>query len=869
MKKIIIACFLIFGVLNLAIANHIKGGFFTYKYLGAGSTSGSLKYEVTLTVYMECFPQPGQLNQEIDFTIFNAGSNIQYRNEKVTITQTYELNQPVDDECITGDQTGCYYTIVKYTKTIDLPSNAEGYTISYQRCCRIPGVENIQNSSSIGNTYSITIPGSSAPHNAQTNNSATFEINDLAVVCRNSYFTIPFVATDADNDVLTYSFCDAWVGGDQTNPSPQLASSPPYQTLPYLFPFNGSNPLGQNVTINSQTGLISGIAPNISGSGEFVITVCVNEFRNGVLIATTRKELHIRVGTCSPITPQLEPSYISCDGFNIDFNTNNPNPIIKTFLWDFGDGQTSTEKNPSHTYADTGTYNVKVVVNKGLGCEDEAITIAKVYPGFFPDFTASGICVTKPTQFTDNTTADYGIVDSWNWDFGESSVNNDVSDLQNPAFTYPSMGTKNIRLIATSTKGCIDTIIKPVAIIDRPPLSVAFSDTLICAGDILQLEAIGNGVFSWTPGITITNANTATPTVNPANTTKYNVQLNDNGCINFDSVNVNVVDFVTLVAMPDTLICSGDAVQLNAVTNGLQFMWTGNGTLNDPNILNPVAIPVNTTNYQIISTIGGCNAADEVLVTLVPYPIANAGPDTLICYESSAQLNGSANGTSFTWTPGGTLDNPNILNPISTPPSTTNYVLAAFDTQGCPKPGYDTVVITVLPPMGAFAGNDTAVVIGQPLQFNAIGGVTYTWQPGTGLNDPTIPNPIGIYDGSFDSIRYQVSISNLAGCTETAFISVKIYNVEPQVFVPTAFTPNGDGRNDLFRPIAVGMKSFDFFRVYNRWGQMIFSTTVSGQGWDGRIKGNEQGTNSFVWIVQGTDYLDRPFFKKGMVTLIR
>lgn len=171
--------------------------------------------------------------------------------------------------------------------------------------------------------------------------------------------------------------------------------------------------------------------------------------------------------------------------------------------------------------------------------------------------------------------------------------------------------------------------------------------------------------------------------------------------------------------------------------------------------------------------------------------------------------------------------------------------------------------------MGAFAGNDTAVVIGQPLQFNAIGGVTYTWQPGTGLNDPTIPNPIGIYDGSFDSIRYQVSISNLAGCTETAFISVKIYNVEPQVFVPTAFTPNGDGRNDLFRPIAVGMKSFDFFRVYNRWGQMIFSTTVSGQGWDGRIKGNEQGTNSFVWIVQGTDYLDRPFFKKGMVTLIR
>ena len=87
--------------------------------------------------------------------------------------------------------------------------------------------------------------------------------------------------------------------------------------------------------------------------------------------------------------------------------------------------------------------------------------------------------------------------------------------------------------------------------------------------------------------------------------------------------------------------------------------------------------------------------------------------------------------------------------------------------------------------------------------------------------------------------------------------------------MPTAFTPNGDGRNDLFRPIAVGMKRFDYFRVYNRWGQMVFSTSVSGLGWDGRISGKTQGTNSFVWIVQGTDYLDRPFFKKGIVTLIR
>ena len=870
MKKILLACLLIFGVLSFASANHIKGGFFNYKYLGPGTTANSLRYQVTLTVYMECFPSSGQLTNPINFTIFNAGNNQFFRNVSVPLTDRYELSKPNDEPCITGDQSGCYYTIVIYDlKEIELPSNANGYTFTYQRCCRISGVENIQNSSSIGNSYAITIPGTSTPHNAQTNTSAAFVVNDTAVVCRNSYFTFPFVATDADGDSLSYSFCDAWVGGNQTDPAPIQSASPPYQPVPYLFPYTGSRPLGSAVSIDPRTGLISGVAPNISGSGEFVLTVCVNEFRNGTLIASTRKELHIRVGSCNPIKPNLNPEYISCDGFTLDFVNNNPSPEVKTYYWDFGDGQTSTDVSPSHTYADTGTYNLKVVVNRGLNCTDSTFAVAKVYPGFFPGFTASGICVTKPTLFTDTTKTKYGVVDSWSWDFGESTVNDDVSTSQNPSYSYPTQGTKNIRFIVSSNKGCIDTVFQTLDIIDQPPLSVAFSDTLICAGDNLQLEAIGNGIFTWTPNSSITNANTATPTVSPSTTTRYAVELNDNGCLNYDSVTVNVVSFVSLAAMPDTTICSTDFVQLNAVTNGLQFQWTDDGTINDPNILNPIALPTSTTNYQITSTIGGCTATDNVMVTLVPYPLANAGADTVICYQSNAQLNGTVNGTSFSWSPAVTLNNPNTLNPVAFPAFTTSYVLSTFSTAGCPKPGLDSVLVTVLPPLDAFAGNDTAVVVGQPLQFNATGGISYSWFPGTALSDVNIPNPIGIYDGSFDSIRYQVIMANQVGCTDSAYVSVKIYNVEPQVFVPTAFTPNGDGRNDIFRPIAVGMKRFEYFRVYNRWGQMVFSTSVPGQGWDGNISGKTQGTNSFVWIVQGTDYLDRPFFKKGIVTLIR
>jgi gliding motility-associated-like protein len=222
----------------------------------------------------------------------------------------------------------------------------------------------------------------------------------------------------------------------------------------------------------------------------------------------------------------------------------------------------------------------------------------------------------------------------------------------------------------------------------------------------------------------------------------------------------------------------------------------------------------------------------------------------------------------FTWAPTSSLSNPSILNPVATPTRTTGYVLTVTDNLGCPKPVKDTVIVKVLPKVNAFAGNDTAVVVGQPLHFHATGGINYLWSPPIALSNVNIDDPIALYDGSIDSIRYQVMVSDEQNCIDSAFVTVKIFKTNPQIFVPTAFTPNGDGRNDLIRPIGVGIKNIEYFRIYNRWGQMVFSTSINGKGWDGRIGGRIQSTNTFVWIVRGIDYLDKPFFKKGSVTLI-
>src|SRR5262249_16963714 len=134
-------------------------------------------------------------------------------------------------------------------------------------------------------------------------------------------------------------------------------------------------------------------------------------------------------------------------------------------------------------------------------------------------------------------------------------------------------------------------------------------------------------------------------------------------------------------------------------------------------------------------------------------------------------------------------------SPLAKPPGTTPYILYTYDTKGCPKPGIDTILVTVLPDIHAFAGRDTAVVIGQPLQLGASGGVAYSWFPSTGLSEYDIANPVAVYNAPSAGIQYKVYISNEAECVDSAFITVKVFSTRPTVFVPTAFTPNSDGRN--------------------------------------------------------------------------
>ena len=406
--------------------------------------------------------------------------------------------------------------------------------------------------------------------------------------------------------------------------------------------------------------------------------------------------------------------------------------------------------------------------------------------------------------------------------------------------------------------------------LDKPLLTLAFRDTLICVPDTLQLQANGTGSWSWQPNYNIINPNTANPRVYPTTTTWYYVDLSGNGCANRDSIQVRVVQGVNLSTNPDTTICRGDAVQLQGSGNATAYSWSPSVGLSNPNIANPIATPlVPLAVYQVTGSIGTCRSTDQVVIRTIPYPQAQAGNDLTLCFNVSGQLQGQIVGSSFQWNPTAYLNNPSILNPLATPPRTTLYKLFVYDTLGCPKPGIDSVLVTVQPRVRANAGRDTSVVVGQPLLFNGTGGVSYTWSPTTGLNNPNIFNPIGVYGVNTDSVRYKLVVRDAAGCSDSAYMTVRVYRTPASIFVPTAFTPNGDGLNDLARPICVGIKKINYFTIYNRWGQVVFTTNQDRQGWNGLLNGVPQGSAVFVWTVSAEDYNGLQYFDKGTVTLIR
>lgn len=831
------------------------------------NTATTRTFRITLILFRDeaCNSDPNcaQMPASVIIGVYN-NDDLQAAPQSITVNLSRTENVPLINVpiCISNPP-NLSYKMGYYFTEVTVANNIGGYTAAYQTCCRINNIVNIEaGSNGAGSTYATVIPGLGRNNISRIDNSPRFR-QGISVVCNENGFTLDFSATDPDRDSLSYSICSAYNGGAATNASPITPSPPPYGFLNYANGFNGSLPLGPNATINPRTGIISGIAPP---SGKYVIAVCVSAYRNGTLLTTHRKDFIVSVADCDFASAELEPNYITCDGLTYTFNNLSNSPLNQSYLWNFNDpgagaDSVSTSPTPTHTFSVPGIYNIKMVVNPGTACADSTNATIRVFPGYFPDFIHnSPICVGNPVQFNDRTRTNHGVVNSWQWDFGVRTQTSDTSRLQNPRFNYRDTGTYIATLIVGSDLGCVDTIKQEIKIIDKPTLYLT-NDTLICSADDLRLSASTNlagtnGSYSWTPNYNINNANTANPTISPDRTTTYFVNYQDDqGCRNIDSVVVRVVDTVTLSIGNDTTICRTDAISISLISDALTYQWTPAQTLNNPNIKNPIATPTApSTTYSVVGNIGSCVSRGSITIKTVSYPTVRVSNDTSICFGTDAFLRASG-GSAYEWITTRFLNNTTIANPTVIQPDSGKYqyIVAVRDTFGCPLPVYDTIQLTVIRIIADAGPRDTNIVANQVLQLNASGSTRFSWTPNRWLNNPNISNPKSRPEGD---IEYVVKVSNDIGCMDTDSIKVKFYNLVAGFYVPNAFSPNTDGLNDRIRPMALGLKSLERFSIYNRWGQLMFTTTTIGSGWDGFYNGQKQDPGTYVWFAEGTVFPD-------------
>ncbi len=522
------------------------------------------------------------------------------------------------------------------------------------------------------------------------------------------------------------------------------------------------------------------------------------------------------------------------------------------------------------------------------------------------------VCANSDQTYSIPTLA--GATYSWTLPAGWSFVGG-----QNTNIISVKAGSTGGDIIAHEQNSCADLYdTLQVTVLHPGSPGVVSGSTSVCTGtnsQTLTLSGYTGTVLSWLSSVnngaswqTIANTTSSYTASNLTSTTLYRALVQTNTTCPPDTsttatITVNAKSKGGSINPPNTNICLNQTANSLLTLNGntgavLNWQSSINGGVSWVNF-SPVktdsSYAVNgsiTSNIQFRTIVqnGVCPADTSSIAGITqiatPFPVASFSPaDTTICFGTKAPLNATiSTGTSYSWIhtqplsgpTGGTISSlPFRISVTATPVTTSNYILSVQNT-GCPNLLLDTFTVRVLPAINVFAGNDTSIVIGQPLLFNSsadASAVSYLWTPATGLNNTGILQPTAVFsDAMLNGVyfkTYALTVKNSIGCSATDSIVLRIFKTAPSIFVPNAFTPNGDGNNDVLRPILAGIQRLDYFRIYNRYGQLVFATTTPGEGWNGFFKGVRQDTNTFVYMVQAMDYTGKLLQQKGTSILVR
>jgi gliding motility-associated-like protein len=451
---------------------------------------------------------------------------------------------------------------------------------------------------------------------------------------------------------------------------------------------------------------------------------------------------------------------------------------------------------------------------------------------------------------------------------GASYLWTPIATLNNPNISNPvatPSATTTYYVTVTNAAGCskMDSIKVSTS---APPVISKSSDVSICKNTSVQLSASGGSTYSWSPASTLNNAGIPNPVATPNTSTTYYVTVtNSGGCSKMDSVKIGINPVAVITKSNDTTICNQTSVKIFA-SGGSSYLWSPALSLDDATSSNPVASPLTTTLYKVaIKDSYLCNYIDSVKVSVRSAAAFTVSPDGSVCSGLSKQLQASG-GDTYVWSPPDGLDNPNISNPFATPAGSTTYTVIIHENT-CNETGTLSTNVTVLPlpDVNATSANDLTCSLGSS-QLNATGASNYTWSPATGLNNSNIANPVAT---PLNTTLYKVIGKDINGCANSDTVTVKAdFNMNALYLLPNSFTPNGDGINDCFGIKYWGVVQDLDFRIYNRFGEMVFHTNDPSVCWDGTYKQRLQDVNVFVYIISAKTacgFVSR----KGIVSLLK
>ncbi|HHJ49779.1 MAG TPA: PKD domain-containing protein, partial [Phaeodactylibacter sp.] len=580
MARSAFALVLLFAFFSLmptkARASHIVGGEITFECLGNN------QYKIILDVYRDCFygDPTAYFDNPAHIGIFNQ-SNILVQQVNMPFTGMDDtLSAIFSDPCLFDPGDVCVHT-TRYEKVVTLPAIPGGYQLVYQRCCRNQTISNIYNPDQTGMTLSTYMSEQSM---LECNNSPDFTFIPPIFICVNKPIDFDHSATDAEGDSLVYRLCTPYEGATYSNPYPPIPSAPPYDTVDWVDPpYNLDNILGTDSTVLSidpHTGFITGVPTN---QGQFVVGVCVEEYRNGQLISSMRRDFQYNVGQCGEATAAFFAPHAQCENFTVDFE-NQSSAYTSTYLWYFQYPDTtisSTEINPSYTYPDTGTYTIMLIADPGSVCADTFVNeIYLQHNSLFAEFDLQVFDCSDSSVLSlyDHSYDTISAPVAWNWTVAYDTVTL-TSTEQNPIFYLPQPVTGIITMEVTSANNCVQSISRPFETgIDFPGAFI--EDTLyICLGESVELnpqaDTIGNLPYLWMPTDQVPDSTAANPVVSPTTTTTYTVHITSPGdfCTFTKTVTV-VVEPLPALSFETYINCDAVTVDFtNTSQNASAYVW--------------------------------------------------------------------------------------------------------------------------------------------------------------------------------------------------------------------------------------------------------------------------------------------------------